>query len=301
MTARPTVAGTVAAIVTHNPDESRLRDNIESIVNQVAVVLVLDNGSTDLDPVRALSSSYPKVRLIEIGWNSGIGHALNRGARYCIDNSFPLMLTLDQDSVCPPNLVDGLASHMTGDVATAVPRIADLNKMTTFLDVSADEPVFFHTRAAWRGAITSGALVRISAWRHVGGYDEMLFIDYVDYDFNQRLLLNGYRIAQDNTLHLSHEVGKAEATWLRIPRRSHGGHWSFERFYSFGHSSFRCYYKARNRVIFTRRYGRKIGITHEGIWQLPQQVVLTLVFERERRAKAKAFYRGIRDGIRFRI
>ena len=49
------------------------------------------------------------------------------------------------------------------------------------------------TRGASHGAITSGSLVSVPAALAAGGFDDALFIDYVDFDFNERLLLNGYR------------------------------------------------------------------------------------------------------------
>jgi rhamnosyltransferase len=51
-------------------------------------------------------------------------------------------------------------------------------------------------------------------------------------------------------------------------------------------------------VLFTRKHGRELGISHEGIWQIPQQVVLTVLFETDKLDKLKAFWRGIIDGVR---
>jgi hypothetical protein len=53
--------------------------------------------------------------------------------------------------------------------------------------------------------------------------------------------------------------------------------------------------------MFSRKYGRKLGLTHEGVWQLPQQIALTVLFEDQRGAKLRAFLKGIRDGMRERI
>ncbi len=78
------------------------------------------------------------------------------------------------------------------------------------------------------------------------------------------------------------------------------GRWHLERFYSFGHSEFRCFYKARNRILFSRKYWRSLGFSHEGVWQLPQQIALTLLFESERIPKLKAFLRGAVSGLRVR-
>ncbi len=154
-----------------------------------------------------------------------------------------------------------------------------------------------HT-AARRSAITSGSLVSLSVYSQVGGFDDSLFIDYVDYDFNKRVLLSGYKIIRSGRTHLLHECGQMVPTILWVPRRDQLGRWHIERFFSFGHSAFRCYYKARNRVIFTRKYWRQPKwYEFAGVLQLPFVIALTLAFEPDRLAKARNFARGIRDGL----
>lgn len=288
-----------AGIVTFEPDIDLLRQNVANILPQVARVSVFDNGSSNAATIVELASEFAGVEVILGGMNFGIAYGLNRLAQLAFQGGATHLLTLDQDSVAAPDMVAHLQEAASPSIGMVAPYIVDINKETvqdykSLLLPAVDE----FRQAARRGAITSGALLRLSAWRDVGGFDDELFIDYVDYDLNQRLLLNGYRIVRANKAHLLHEVGRAAPTWLWVPRKSVSGRWRLERFYSFGHSSFRCYYKARNRILFTKKYGRAIGMTHEGVWQLPQQILLTLLFEEDRVAKARAFARGVRDGVR---
>lgn len=288
-----------AGIVTFEPDLPRLRENLSAIQHQVDAVVVWDNGSRNISEIRDLVAVFERTALLESSENTGIAGALNRLAETAVSAGALWLVTLDQDSVCPPDMVKFLREAVTDSAAIVTPHIIDRNKVSlenAGLDqLPASE---YYRQPARRGAITSGCLVRLSAWKEVGGFDERLFIDYVDYDFNQRILDSGYSIIRSNRTHLLHEVGRAKATWLRIPRKDLSGRWRLERFYSFGHSPFRCYYKARNRVMFTRKYGKKLGLTHEGIWQLPQQIALTILFEDQRGAKLRAFFLGIRDGLR---
>lgn len=288
-----------AGIVTFEPDLPRLRENLSAIQHQVDAVVVWDNGSRNIGEVRDLVAAFGRTLLLESAENTGIAAALNRLAETAASAGALWLVTLDQDSVCPPDMVKFLREAVTDSAAIVTPHIIDRNKVSlenAGLDqLPASE---YYRQPARRGAITSGSLVRLSAWKDVGGFDERFFIDYVDYDFNQRILDSGYSIIRSNRTHLLHEVGRAKATWLRIPRKDLSGRWRLERFYSFGHSPFRCYYKARNRVMFTRKYGKKLGLTHEGVWQLPQQIALTILFEDQRGAKLRAFLLGIRDGLR---
>lgn len=292
-----------AGIVTFGPELLRLRENLGAIHPQVDAVVIWDNGSRNIEDVRELAAAFKGTTLLESANNVGIAAALNRLAEAAVAAGASWLVTLDQDSVSPPRMVEHLLEAATTEAAAIVtPHIIDRNKGSLVSAGLEGLPATEHYRQpARRGAITSGSLVRLSAWNEVGGFDERLFIDYVDYDFNQRILDSGHSIIRSNRTHLLHEVGRAKATWLRIPRKDLSGRWKLERFYSFGHSPFRCYYKARNRVMFTRKYGRKLGLTHEGAWQLPQQIALTVLFEDQRGAKLRAFLKGIRDGMRERI
>lgn len=289
----------IAGIVTFEPDINRLRENIEAISPQVPLVIVYDNGSTNSKAISELAASAPNVSVLTSKTNDGIAAALNRLAESALNQGASFLLTLDQDSVSSNGMVSGLAAELTDGVGMVTPYIVDRNKQSLEDYSCLDLPRVEHYRQpARRGAITSGAILDLTAWSTVGGFDELFFIDYVDYDFNQRLLEAGYSILRVNTVPLLHEVGRATHTWLRVPRKDISGQWRIERFFAFGHSPTRCYYKARNRILFTRKHGRNLGLTHEGIWQIPQQVALTLMFERDRVAKLKAFVRGIRDGLR---
>ena len=288
-----------AGIVTFEPELRRLRDNLAAISPQVSAVVMFDNGSKNAADVRSLAAEFDNVEVRLGEQNFGIAAALNRLAEHAIASGADWLLTLDQDSVCPPGMVAALAAARTPAAALVTPFIVDRNKQSLRdhrLDALPATQEF--RQSARKGAITSGALMRLEAWQSVGGFDERFFIDYVDYDFNQRVMNAGFTILRCNRTHLLHEVGHARRTWLRVPRRDINGVWRLERFYSFGHSASRCYYKARNRVLFTRKHGRTLGLTNEGAWQIPQQIALTILFEPDRARKLRAFLRGTRDGLR---
>ena len=126
-------------------------------------------------------------------------------------------------------------------------------------------------------------------------------IDYVDYDFNERLLLNGYKLLKVNKAKLIQEVGNAKPTWLYTPRKESDGSWKIERFYAFGHSPMRCYYKARNRIYYTKKYGKYVLNKMEGVYQIPIQMMLVLLFENNKHEKMKMFIKGIVDGTKKRV
>lgn len=288
-----------AGVVTFNPEAGRLLENIRALSSQVRRIIVFDNGSDNVAEVRQVVQQFQNTELIENGENLGIAAALNRVASAAIAEKFGWLLTLDQDSVCASNMVDTLRDHADASTPLITPFILDRNKMTLAEFTRLALPPTQHFRhAASKGAITSGGLLNLQVWDELQGFDERFFIDCVDYDLNMRLMRAGYRIVRVNQTYLLHELGQARKTWLRTPRKSLDGKWYWETFYSFGHSPIRCYYKARNRVLYSRKHWRSIGFANEGIVQIPQQMFLTLAFEENRLRKLRAFIRGIIDGIR---
>ena len=288
----------IAGIVTFNPDIERLEENVDAIRHQVDHLVIFDNGSANVDEIRALLPARERVELIAKTSNLGIATALNALVLLATEKGYRYIVTLDQDSVASPSMVSTLHEVMAPGIGIVTPLIVDRNKR------APEKPpidVQYYRFPAQKGAITSGSLLSLDASNEVGGFDNELFIDYVDYDLNARLLLAGYKIARANRAPLLHEVGQAAPTWLFTPRRDLEGRWTWERFYAFGHSPVRCYYKARNRVIFTKKYGMRFGLANEGVWQIPQQIALTCLFETDRRRKLGAFLRGIKDGLRYRV
>lgn len=290
-----------AGIVAFNPEIERLRANLRATAPQVRQVFVYDNGSANAQDVRALcEGEFDNVHVIADTENRGIAFALNQLLAAAHDGGYAHILMLDQDSVPTEGMCDELERHLSGDVAMVSPFILDRNRMTMEeYRAMTMPPLERLTHAAKHGAITSGTLNDVEAALAVGGFDDALFIDYVDFDFNERLLLNGYTIVKDNRACLIHEKGKSEKTFVRVPRRGPCDKIVWQPLYKLGYGPIRCYYQARNRVIFWKKYHRWTGL--EGLTEIPMLMVLSLVFEGHRVAKLSAYCRGIRDGVRMHI
>ena len=53
-----------AGIVLYNPDIDKLTNNINSIINQVSVVLLQDNGSSNIKEIEELIKQWENVKII---------------------------------------------------------------------------------------------------------------------------------------------------------------------------------------------------------------------------------------------
>ena len=65
-----------AGIVTYNPDLQRLTENLDAVTKQVRRVVVVDNGSENIDRIRTLVEKYQNLGIISNKKNLGIAKHL---------------------------------------------------------------------------------------------------------------------------------------------------------------------------------------------------------------------------------
>ena len=267
-----------AGIVLYNPDIKRLEENISAIAPQVGDLILIDNGSDDLDDVKKLIPRFDNITLIENGANLGIAKALNQIIDKAEGLGYEWVLTLDQDTVCKPDLIskyDGLIKRAKDHVAVITSNFEDRNVTVESAVEKEYEKVSL--------CITSGSLNRISCIKAVGGFDEKLFIDMVDYDICYALTRNGYKIIRMNYTGFLHEVGKS--TEKRFLGR---------KMIIYNHSPLRKYYWVRNSIYLKRKY--KLGLKADK--RVINRFFQTLFFEKDRLPKLKSMLKGAVDGYK---
>lgn len=133
--------------------------------------------------------------------------------------------------------------------------------------------------------------MRLDAAIAVGGFDERLFIDYVDHDFCLKLRRRGFRVLQATAAQLLHSLGSMDRRLLLVKRINVTHHVAVRR-----------YYISRNRLVLWQRYRRQ-----EPVWVLRDvrrffsEAVYMLLFEREVSKKLRMMARGIRDALNGRL
>lgn len=201
----------MAVIVTFNPDIVRLKENVSAIENQVDEIYIYDNDSQNRNQIENAIVA-DKLYFNPAEKNFGMSKALNDAIEYARNKGHRWVLQLDQDSVFPPGgIVEyrEVIDEMNG-IGMISPQIIDRNYDS---EVETSDRVSVIKRA-----INSGALISVSAWEKIGGYDENLFLDCVDFDFDKRLCDAGLLIVRANNVRLLHELGRSRK--IRIGRRS---------------------------------------------------------------------------------
>lgn len=246
-----------AIIVTYNCGE-KVIPTARSVMPQVDRVFFVDNGSSDstgkiLESIR--DEAPGSVEILKLGENRGIACALNLGIRRAFESGYTWALTLDHDSEADGRMVEILMRavrehQQSGKVIISAP---------VYIDRGTREAGRIYRYEGWRRhrldpippggitsptvVITSGNLLNVSHWAALGGFDESLFIDYVDYDFCLRAGIAGFHIIVCADALLSHSIGAA------VSRRFLG-----YRIFSTNHSPERRYTIGRNRMTVIRRY-----------------------------------------------
>lgn len=271
-----------AGIVTYNPQINLLSSNITAIRSQVDYVVLIDNGSNNARDIDDLKNDGDNIIVVYNNNNEGIAKALNQIGSEAKRLGCDWFLTLDQDSVCQPDIIDHYDScikELSDDtIGMLCPRIKlrvlDENEKSI---TSKYEDVDV--------AITSGCLVKVKTWEEVSGFWDYLFIDKVDDDFCLSLKDKGWRIVRVNNVSLEHEIGR--------PTKHHFFTFSY---YTDSYPEFRYYYIARNSVIVYSIHNNHHFDAKKNIFK---KMLKIIIGENGKTLKLKALYKGYKDGKKF--
>jgi rhamnosyltransferase len=271
----------IAAVLTaYHPDE-RLAAAVESSLMDCSAVIVVDNTPVG-SPSLAAELDDPRVTVLPVGRNLGLGGALNLGVA-ALPSGAEAVLLLDQDSVLPEGLVGGLAALLESDprIGVAAPTPWDAEHDTAYSFGSAGKTVEDR-----RVVITSGMLVGRECIDRCPFRADM-FNDFVDLAFCVEVRRAGYRVVQDFTLRLPHSMGD---------RREHGV--GPARVCVIHYPPWRHYWIARNGVQFVRDYERRRpqGAASMAVF-LARKFVSVACWGPRRGAQVGALGRGVFDGV----
>ena len=162
----------LAGITLFNPDIPVLKKNIISVKNQIDELILVDNGSENGDIIeQELKKDFPDVHIIRNKENAGVATALNQIFAYAKNGGYDWVLTVDQDSCCPEDLILKYEKYMSfSNVGSICPVICDRHYENK--DKLKGEYVFVDK------CITSASLTPVQIWEEVGGFMDDLFIDF---------------------------------------------------------------------------------------------------------------------------
>ncbi|MGH8055498.1 MAG: glycosyltransferase family 2 protein [Stenotrophomonas sp.] len=183
-------------------------------------VTIIDNASTD-DTAAHASRLIPLAKIITRNFNAGFGSANNQ-AMACVQTPFALLLNPDCDIATADvqRLLDCMQRFPHAGVvgpqnwrSETVPQIS--HRDAFFKPANCDScAVPDHViKAEWVHGCCQ--LIRVSAFREIGGFDEVFFLYYEDDDLCLRMAKAGYECLLEPAARNFHKGGASSAPSLR--------------------------------------------------------------------------------------
>ena len=267
-------------VVLYNPSY----DTIINVLRNSSLskeTVVVDNSPIDNGK---LFSSIENLTYIHLGANRGIGYALNKGIDFLKVRQYEWYLTLDQDSSLPLDFFRNIEKVIEGVPADRIGIISPIHLKDSQPIESDIEP---NTTKETYAVMMSGNLLSRTAYDSCGGFNEEMFIDYVDTEYCLRLKSRGYKVYISSLVSIEHSLG--DSKWYKI------GSFNLK---PTNHNYLRRYYISRNRVEVFLKYGRvypKFFIID--VMRYIKELCFVILFEKDKVKKIRSIVVGTFDGF----
>lgn len=252
-----------AGIVLFNPDAIRLKLCVSSLEEQVDCIIVYDNSSTKIPE----TFNCENVIYLTHNKNEGVAYALNQIFMKGKNLGYEWILTMDQDTVIPKNMISTYSAYLNqDDIGIICPQNVDKRRAYSHAEDTKE------VTSLVEFCITSASCTNIHVWEKLGGFDNFLFIDFVDNDYCKRLRLLGYKILQCNKVVIDQEFGNITPKsqfWVDF-------YMSLSHFlknkniaklsYKKKVSPMRVYYVHRNLLYLNKKFKNYGGIGYENFY-----------------------------------
>lgn len=228
-------------LVAYNPDTEELNEAVERLKKQTDIVVVCNNSNYDV------KFEDEQVKVFNFGENLGIAKAQSIGMKWAFENGADFILQMDQDSIPHDDLVEkllecyeeltekgykvGLVGSQDYDKDTKEQSKSIINKEQNLKGTSY---------AVVPDILSSGSLISKLIYDLVGGMDDELFIDIVDFEYCWRIRDRGSLIIKNKDALLAHKLGDGKKKLFGLVSVNIG-------------SSFRHYYQFRNILMMMNR------------------------------------------------
>lgn len=274
-----------AGIITYNPTLTDVSTCLEALCNQVERVIIVDNASKNVKSLQEIVSKYANVTLVKNSQNIGFAKALTQVFEWAKSQGFNWVLTLNDDSVVPSNMISEYKKILENQGSLVNQKNAKNSKIAIVCSLLKNrlDGTILHSKCHEDECITSGSLTSVEAWAKIGGFDEWLEIDGVDFDFSRRLVRAGWKIVECQNVIMEHQIGKARSINLII---KHPIVWN--------HNANRKYYIARNMQVVDYKMGTYSYV--KSLRAVVRDMIFVALWEKNKFAKILAMVRGFKDG-----
>lgn len=267
-----------AVTILYNP-ELTVYDNIITYANDVSIMYIYDNSEKPNEQLIAKLTKLDNVCYIANPANAGLSEPINTVAYKALSRGVDWLFTFDQDSKAG----DGMIEQM---VAFAQSKLCDESVGIIAPNLTRQENIAFDCCYTYFDKVyQSGAMHKLAVLKEVGGYDETMFIDPVDYEYCVRMRLHGYSVIKINNAFLKHNIQDEEVEYRFV----NGKKMVINKY-----SPERYYYICRNNLYLSDKYKLTDPVfAHEcedSVTKIQKNVEVDLDCEKHKAAIRKAFH-----------
>ena len=283
----------ICAIVTTFLPDDRLNERVGLIQEQVGFVVIVDDGECN-DNVLKLNKLFKGAKNVYVHHNLrnvGVATSLNTGISIAKERGYRWILTLDDDSLVNPNLVDRLINGLKNIKLNKPIGLIGMSWIAPYAVIKSDHFSNKVTYLEKRGIITSGSLFSMETYDKVGTFRDEFYIDSVDYDYCLRARKLGFAIIKLDEVGFVHSLGRSNDFWLMgLPVVVEN------------HEAFRMYYWFRNSIVLALEYLRNDTLYSVAVLiAQTNKIIRILLFERDKSLKLVEAFRGVRDGLQRKL
>lgn len=267
----------IAGIVILFYPDNKVKNNINSFLNDIDTLYVIDNTPNVVN--KNILPKSDKIIYLPQYDNIGVAKALNIAAKKAIEDGYDWLLTMDQDSKFKDNSVNDMIDYILKNDCSNVGIVTPWHVINTGV-VKPNERIDYPFEV-----MTSGNLLNLTIYKKIGGFKDWYFIDDVDIEYCMNLQKNKYKIVRLNYVELKHNLGDIQVK-----------HILGRNFVCSNHSALRRYYMTRNTYYLCKEYEtifpEYCKFLKRGLRGQFKNIVL---FEKNKYKKIKNMIRGYND------
>ncbi len=264
----------LVSIVLYNPTDN-FYANFHTLAKKdfYSKLMIVDNSNNSNEKlVRNCINNEIDINYLAYNENKGIAKALKDVMDYAKNNKYDYVLTLDQDSIFPFDKYLEIEEIL----------LENLNKNIGIVALNYNNRYKSDSKYIYiKKIITSGNFINVKQYEQVDGFDEKLFIDYVDFDLCYQFYKKNIKLILIPSINIEHTIG--DPIYKRM---------LFIKIKSMNHSPIRYYYRYRNELYCYKKSRRFFLKSHikEHI-----NILLMLIYEKNKKEKMKMIKRGKKD------
>ena len=272
-------------LVAYNPDLEELNQVVERLKKQTDIVIVCNNSDYDV------KFDDEQLKVFNFGENLGIAKAQSIGMKWAFENGADFILQMDQDSIPHDDLVEKLLEcykeltekgYKVGLVGSQ-----DYDKDTHHISKPKIDKGSFLEKENYikiNQVISSGSLIPKSTYNKVGGMEDGLFIDAVDFEYCWRIINAKLILVRNIEARIAHKLGNGT-----------------KRVFAFINviipSPIRHYYQTRNLFLLIDRKYVPLYWKISNLIKLFLKLIFSPFIFNERKKRLFFMFKGIKDGI----